>query len=294
MRSGGTIRVHDPTSVEVHQAEGQALEIVAEKVCWADTEDEARRLVEDMEIWTFLESDRVWIRDSRVHDILGFHYMIHLKLFVPRGIKISGSILSNIRAKDVEVNLGVTILSGSFYAENLTGDIQVNARTGNVNIVNLDGKADIEALSGNISVENSRADLEIRSVLGDVACEHLSGACKAKLIQGSLTMNDTCTSSLDLSTKGGKIAFDGIVMGSMAYGIKSESGDIEISLDERSDCGLLAESEKGKIDCTSFKDVVHRIGPNSIRLYFRRGTGGMDIMSKLGSIVIKSKERVDM
>jgi DUF4097 and DUF4098 domain-containing protein YvlB len=244
-----------------------------------------------MEIWTFLEGDRVWIRDSRILEVLGSHSMINLKLLVPKRTTIKGWISNRVRAKDIEANMVIST-SGSFSAENVTGDLWVDNRSGDLRIVDLDGKAEVEALSGNIYVENSRADLTIRSVLGNVTCDRLSGACKAKLIQGCLTMTDTCTSRLDLSTKDGRIVFDGIVMSGMGYNIKSESGDVEISLDYRSDCGLIAESEEGNVTSTldrSGHSGKRRSG-RSIHQNVRRGSGGMHVMSKTGNITIQPKE----
>jgi len=293
MRKGDAVRLHGQNSVEIYQAEGDDLEVIGEKVCWADTEDEARKIVEDIKVWTFLEGNRVWIRDSRILNLLGWP-MVNLKLFVPRGAVVDNSpyppsvagFCDSVRVKNVEANVGVSTAL-SFAAEDMTGNLRVNAESGNVSIINLDGKAEIEALCGDISVENSRADLEIRAVLGDVTCAHLSGACKAKLIQGALTLTDTCTSNLNLSTKGGRITFDGVVMGGMSYDIKSESGDIEVSLDKRSDCGLMAESEKGGVTCTLFGDSVDR-GQNSICLNVGRGSGGMFVISKSGNIAIRA------
>ena len=291
MRRGDMVRLHGPNSVEIYQADGQDLEVIAERVCWADTEEEARKTVENMEIWTFLEGNRVWIRDSRLSEIFGFDHIVNLKLFVPRGTKVSGSISDGVKMKDVEAHVGVST-GNLFSAENVTGNLWVNLRTGRASIVGLNGEVEIETVSGDISVGDSRADLETRSVLGDVTCAHLSGGCKAKLIQGSLIMTDTCTSNLDLSTKGGGITFDGVVMGGMSYDIKSDSGDIDVSLDERSDCGLTAESEKGNITCDlEGRGGVGRSGPNSIYLNVRRGSGGMHVMSKSGNITIKAKKR---
>jgi len=294
MRNGDIVRLHGPNSVEICQAEGQDLEVIVEKICWADTEDEARRNAEAMEIWTFLEGNRVWIRDSRIHEIAGFHQAVNLRLFMPIGTKVAGWISSSAQAKDVEANMALSV-SGAFSAENVVGHLTVDAQSGSVNITNLDGKAAIECLTGDISVEKSRADVEIKSVLGDVNCDRLSGSCKAKLIHGSLTMTDTCTSHLDLSTKTGRIDFDGVAMSGMSYRIKSESGDIEMILDERSDCGLMAESEEGSVTCTVFKDkeeerrAIGHLGPNSIYFNVRRGSGGMSILSKSGNIAIKAK-----
>jgi len=299
MRRGDTLRLNRPNSVEIYQAEGDHLEVIAEKVCWADTEDEARKELEGIEIWTFLEGNRIWISDSRVYNLLGWP-MVNLKLFVPRGAVIDNisyppnlaGLCDSIQMKDVEANIGICTIF-SFSAENVVGNLRVNAESGHVSIKNLDGKAEVEALCGDISVRDSRADLELKSVLGDVTCADLSGACKAKLIQGELTMTNTCTSNLDLSTKGGRITFDGVVMGGMSYNIRSESGDIEVSLDHRSDCGLTAESEKGNVTFMLLKDGegLKRAseGPNSIYLDFRRCSGSMDVISKLGNIVIKAK-----
>ena len=300
MRRGDSVRLHGPNSVEIHQADGKDLEVIGEKIYWADTEDEARKVVEDVDIWTFLEGDRVWIRDSRVHNLLGWP-LINLKLFVPREAGVDNSpcppgvagFCDSVRVKDVEAGVRVST-AHLFSAENVTRELWVNARSGDVSIINLDGKAEVEALCGDISVENSRADLEIRSVLGDVTCTSLSGSCKAKLIQGSLTMTDTCTSNLDISTKDGRIVFERVVMGGMSYEIKSESGDIEVSLDNRSDCGLMAESGNGSVTCPLPEDEKHRsmrTGPNSIYLNVRRGSGGMHIVSESGNITIKVGEK---
>jgi predicted ATPase len=298
MRKGDTLRLHRPNSVEIYQAEGDHLEVIAEKVCWADTEDEARKELEGIEIWTFLEGDRIWIRDSRVQNLLGWP-MVNLKLFVPRGAVIDSSyppnlagLCDSVQMKDVEANVAACTIF-YFSAENVIGSLRVKAESGHVSIKNLDGKAEVEALCGDISVVDSRADLELRSVLGNVTCADLSGACKAKLIQGELTMTNTCTSNLDLSTKGGRITFDGVVMGGMSHNIKSESGDIEVSLDHRSDCSLTAESEKGSVTCTLLEDKPDRKrasgGPNSMHLDFLRGSSSMDVMSRSGNIVIKAK-----
>jgi hypothetical protein len=298
MRKGDILRLPGPNSVEIYQAEGDRVEVIAEKVCWADTLDEARKEVESIEIWTFVEGNRTWIRDSRTQNLLGWP-MVNLKLFIPRGTTVSNrpyppnvaEFCHSVQMKDVEANVEVCT-TFSFSAENVIGNLRVNVESGHVSIKNLDGKAEVEALCGDISVKDSRADLELRSVLGNVTCADLSGACKAKLIQGELTMTNTCTSDLDLSTKGGRITFDGVVMAGMSYKIKSESGDIEIALDKRSDYWLTAESEEGTVTCTlepSGHSGKPRTGP-SIHMSVRRGSGGMDVMSKSGNIVIKAKD----
>ena len=300
MRRGDILRLHRPNSVEIYQSEGDHLEVIAEKVCWADTEDEARKELEGIEILTFLEGNRIWIRDSRFYNLLGWP-MVNLKLFVPRGAVIDNSsyppnlvgLCDSVQMKNVEANIAACTIF-SFSAENVIGNLRVNAESGDVTMDNLDGKAEVEALCGDISVIDSRADLELRSVLGNVNSTGLSGACKAKLIRGELTMINTCTSNLDLSTKGGRIAFDGVVMSGMSYNIKSESGDIEVSLDHRSDCSLTAESEKGNVTCTLLEDKPDRKraseGPDSIHLNFLRGSGSMDVMSKSGNIDVNAED----
>jgi hypothetical protein len=170
MREGDTIRLHGQNSVEIYQAEGQELEVIGEKDGWADTEEEARKSIEDMEVWTFFEGNRIWIRDSRVLNLLGWP-MVNLKLFVPKGMMPTVvGFCDSILMRDVEASVNVTTIH-SFDAENVTGNLNANAQAGDVNITNLDGKAEIEALSGDIEIGNSRADIEVRSVLGDVTCQ---------------------------------------------------------------------------------------------------------------------------
>ncbi len=158
MRKGDILRLPGPNSVEIYQAEGDRLEVIAEKVCWAETLDAARKEVESIEIWTFIEGNRTWIRDSRIQNLLGWP-MVNLKLFIPRGAVVSDSpypptvagFCHSVQMKDVEANVGVGT-TFSFSAENVVGNLWVNAESGDVTIDNLDGKAEVEALCGDISV----------------------------------------------------------------------------------------------------------------------------------------------
>lgn len=296
MRKGDVLRLHGQNSIEVYQSEGTNLEIVAEKVSWAETQEEAEAEVQNIEVWTFFEGDRIWLRDSRVRNLLGWP-VVNLKIFIPEGAgivnnphspSVAGS-CDSVVIKDADVRIGVAT-THSFFAENVTGSLNVDARSGNVSITNLNGTAEIEAICGSVDIKNSCADVKIRSVLGDVTCNNLSGSCHAKLIQGSLNMDKICTSRVALSTKNGKIGFSGVLMGGGFYEVKSKSGDINILLDDRSDCGFTAESQTGNINEKAFaykeEGGDSETAPNVVNLSFLRGSGWMNVMSKSGNITV--------
>jgi DUF4097 and DUF4098 domain-containing protein YvlB len=271
--------------VEIVQSPTDELKVYAKKHCWAETQEEAQKGAESIEIWNFFEGNRIWIRHSILHPFKG---KVDLKLKVPVGVGVSGW-STNISVKDVD---GEFHLSGNeISVDGLQGNLSARAQQiGNIHLRNVNGQITAEAFNAPIQIEDCRADVEARSVLSDVHVKRLSGRCHLQSFEGNLVLNDVCTSGLDLKTKNGNVHFNGTVMPSSEYTIETKSGDIEIALDKYSDCGFSAETQEGKIDWTLPAQTGPSGPPNRLYANVRHGSGGFDTVSKSGNIVIRAKE----
>lgn len=282
VRPGDVIRIRRFENVEIVQSSTDKLNLYAKKHCWADTQEEAQKQADELEIWTFTEGKRVWIRNSILYP---FRAKIDLKLEVPVDVGVIGW-SKNISVKDVSGNYS---LSGNeISVDGLRGNLSVSTQQiGNINLRNVDGTVEAEAFNALIEIEDCRADVEAKSVLNDIYIKRLRGHCKLRSFEGNFMLNDVCTSHLELKAKNGNIHFDGTVMPGSAYKVETQSGDIEIVLDKYSDCGLTAETQEGKIDWT----LPARVGPwgepNRLYANVRWGSGVFEAVSKSGNIVIK-------
>lgn len=283
VRTGDIIKIRRFENVEIVQSPTDKLNLYAKKHCWADTQEEAQKGADELEIWTFTEGKRVWIRNNILYPLRA---QVDLKLEVPVGVGVIGW-SNNISVKDVSGNYN---LSGNeISVDGLRGNLSVRAQQiGNINLLNVDGAVEAEAFNAPIEIEDCRADVEARSVLSDINIRRLRGHCQLQSFEGNLVLKDVCTSRLELKTKNGNIHFDGTVMPGSAYTVETQSGDIEIALDKYSDCGLTAETQEGKIDWT----LPARVGPwgepNRLYANVRWGSGGFEAVSKSGNIVIKA------
>jgi hypothetical protein len=287
VRPGDVVNLHIGTArLHIVPSDDDELHIIAKLHALAESPDQARKRAESIEIWTFPEGNRVWVRNSII-DL--WHEWVDLQLALPKGVGVRGTAtVVHSEGTEGELSLGgreVTV-------EQHRGKVNIGCpeQSTYVRVEGVEGDVKVESLFGEVKVERVRGDVELRTVGGDIEVQGLSGGCWAQSLEGNLILRDVCTSRLKATTHRGRIVAELTAMPAGNYEIVSKEGDIELILDRYSDCGLSVETREGEINW----ELPVRVGPwgDSRRLYanVRLGSGIMAVVTRSGRITVRGKE----
>jgi len=287
VRPGDMVNLHTGTSrLHIVPSDDDELHVIAKLHALAESPDQAQRKAESIEIWTFLEGNRVWVRNSII-DL--WHEWVDLQLALPKGVGVRGT-ATVVHSEGIEGELS---LGGrEVIVRQHRGKVSVGPpeESTHVHLEDVEGDVKVESLFGEVKLERVRGEVELRTVGGDIEVQGLSGGCWAQSLEGELYLRDVCTSKLKATTRKGKIVAELTAMPAGNYEIISGEGDIELTLDRYSDCGLSVETKEGEIRW----ELPVRVGPcgDSRRLYanVRLGSGVMAVVTKTGRITVRGKE----
>ena len=182
LAAGGEVQIVNTNGrVEVEGVEGSTVEIRAERIARAATEEGARQLLPRIAIKEDVTPDRVSVQTERMNGLMigaGFEVRYHVK--APK--------LATVRATTTNGQIGVTALGGKLIAQTTNGGVSAKALSGGV---------DARTTNGGVSVELAAlgADkVELRTTNGGVA----------------LTLPETAKANLAASCTNGGIDVSGI------------------------------------------------------------------------------------
>jgi DUF4097 and DUF4098 domain-containing protein YvlB len=143
LRSGATVAVSSPHGGEllVRGGEGSEVRVVARKIIGADSEEDAKRLAEQVQI--------------RVAES-------------PSGLEIRPEFDSGRRGRVKRVDLEVTVpAKTNLQLSAFRGDIHVNGVQGNVQLMSKFGDVDLQGIKGKTEVDQSRGSVRAANLEGD-------------------------------------------------------------------------------------------------------------------------------
>ena len=172
LATGGEVQVVNTNGkVEIEGVEGAAVEIRAERVARATTNEGARELLSRVVIREDVTPDRVSVRTERMSGIMigaGFEVRYHVK--APKG--------ATVRATTTNGEIDVAALSGKLIAQTTNGDLNAKDLTGGVDARTTNGDVRIDVASlGADRVELTTTNGSVTLLLPETAKADLSASC---------------------------------------------------------------------------------------------------------------------
>lgn len=156
---GATLEIVNTNGrIEIAATDGTAIEVVAERIVKASTEDRARELLDGFEIRETASADHVRL-DSRSTGIsIGVNRMVHYTVKLPRS-----------------TNVRIDTTNGDVRVNDLAGELRVEATNGRIEGTGLANGAVVDTTNGAVSLSFVKLGAQ------GVACETTNGAITVML-----------------------------------------------------------------------------------------------------------------
>ena len=206
--AGGTLRIRNTlgdilavgSDWEDARAEG-TLQV------WADSEEAARSLAEQIQITSEEGTDGPTLLVSHPHKVRGV--ALDLKVFVPGGIKVS--LLSP---------------SGDITAQGVRGGVVLATQSGDALARDIQGDVAGETASGDVGVEGVAGSVTVSSASGDITALRVQGpALKGITQSGNLRLSEIKTGSVVVETVSGDVEAKAVETGT--FHVRTVSGDVD-------------------------------------------------------------------
>ena len=172
LASGGEVRVVNTNGkVEVEGVEGATVEIRAERIARATTDEGARALLPRVVIREDVTPDRVSVETERINGIMiGARFEVRYYVKAPKG--------TTVRATTTNGEIDVAALGGKLIAQTTNGDLRAKNLTGGVDARTTNGDVRIDVASlGADRVELTTTNGSVTLMLPETAKADLSASC---------------------------------------------------------------------------------------------------------------------
>ena len=219
LTTGGTLEIHNTNGkIDVQQTDGTTVEIVAERVVRAGSDDEAKAALAKFDIVDKVSADHITLEAPTKSDgglFSGLSHIVNYTVKLPKG-----------------ANVKLDVTNGEILARGLTGTFHATATNGEITASGLENTADARTTNGEISLDFTKLGPE------GVHCETTNGEVRVIVprdvkadVSISVTNGDFSTSGLDVTvtdksrrSMSGKIGGGGPVIK-----LEATNGDLKIS-----------------------------------------------------------------
>jgi DUF4097 and DUF4098 domain-containing protein YvlB len=246
--------------IRIRPSKGNVVTIEAEKVVYADSEEEARELFEILalnvhqeqmgSLLSIVAGETEVTRKRSLFRFMGRLESPHidLELEVPDGCVISvesssgdidiigtscdltiSSASSNCEVSSHEGSLRAELTSGRVRLERLEGPVVVSCTSGNVDVSDVTGEVDIHVTGGDVHCTDIDGDLEARTGTGDGFVSGGEGRAVIESTTGDVEVVSR-EGPVSIDTGGGDVIFWVDPLPSEVYELNTSSGDIEFRL----------------------------------------------------------------
>lgn len=172
-----TLNLRGRGDITVSTIEGNELRLIARRIVYAGSEDDARETAERFEPVLEEVSDGYEFR-WRTHGGSLRSLRYDLQLFIPATMSLTiSNRRGDVQVKNLQADLEATLRNGNLKVEDLRGNLQATVRS---------GSADINHVRGNVSVEGSGGEVIIRNVTGDAVIKgSFYGPIQLAAVQGA-------------------------------------------------------------------------------------------------------------
>jgi DUF4097 and DUF4098 domain-containing protein YvlB len=191
-------------------------------------------------------------------------------------------------------------MSGSIKISDIKGDISANTMSGDVRISGATRINTAKSMSGSIEIADVKTDggVEAATMSGDVRFRHVAARrVSGGSVSGDVQLDDIDSANVGAHSISGEIVFSGTLAKNGRYELKTNSGEVRLTLAGNTGFEVDANSFSGDIR-SDFPITTHgtadapgRRGPHRSLLQGTYGDGSavIDITTFSGSIVIGKK-----
>lgn len=214
------------------------------------------------------EGPTVSIESQGRHGPTSVDYDIVVPVWMP--IAVQGSPSSDVTIEGTEAEVSV---------ETVEGSVHVVGGTGNITLHSVDG---------DVSLSEAKGHIELNSVDGGIEIRNCSGDIQAETVDGDVIMLGIESADVEANTVDGTIEYDGSIQDRGRYRLTTHSGDVSISVPEKTNATVAVSTFSGSIDA-SFPLTMMGATPTRHRFNFTLGSGSarVDLESFDGTIRLR-------
>jgi hypothetical protein len=231
-----TIKNARGRTVVVGKAGAREVSIVALKQAQGHDAEDARSLVDRLEIEIGTRGDEVFVEtheDGSTHrSVWSFvkgdrRAWVDYTIEVPQSFSVKASTASGeVRVSNVEGDASVSASSGDIDIRAIGGDAEITIASGDVEAVGIGGDMEITATSGTVVVDNVKGGLRLSGTSGDFKATRIGGDAEARLSSGDFVL-EGCSGSVMFDAASGDARITEVT-GSVEA--SSSSGDLEVMI----------------------------------------------------------------
>ncbi len=217
---------------------------------WADTEEMAATLLEDMFLEVTTEgSTQVWelVLPESKSDLNGLSSNLTFRVPNAMQVRLKNS-HGNVEATDLEGNLDAVNQHGDVKLQNLTGLTKVENSHGNLSAEKI-AAADLQLNHGNATIGSAGGDIEFKGSHGNLVADLVEGNLKVEASHWGVEAKNV-TDSAEISTTHNRIRLSEVLGNAI---IKNEHGDIRAT---QMMGAVKADNRHGKTEIKSSGDSV--------------------------------------
>jgi len=212
---------------------------------------------------------------------------------------INVSVAYNVTAPS-GTRVSANSMSGSIKITDIKGDISANTMSGDVRISGATRINAAKSMSGTIEIADLKSDggVDASSMSGDVRFRHVTAhRVNGGSVSGDIRLEDVDSENVGAHSMSGEITFSGVLAKKGRYDIKTQSGDVRLTVAGNTGFEVDANSFSGDVR-SDFPITTHgtadasgRRGPRRTILSGTYGDGSavIAITTFSGSIVIGKK-----
>jgi DUF4097 and DUF4098 domain-containing protein YvlB len=200
--------------------------------------------------------------------------------------------------------LKINTMSGNITIADITGELLLEAMSGDVKVERGARVLTARAMSGNVTLVDVKSDgaLDAGSMSGDVSLRQVHARrINAAVVSGTVTLTDVECERLEGQATSGEVLYEGQLSKGGRYHFQSHSGDVKVLVNGNTGFELDANSWGGSVRSElDLKNVEQlpdsrrtQVGPRNrmLRGTFGDGSAVLDITTFSGSIVIGRRSR---
>lgn len=127
-------------------------------------------------------------------------------------------------------------------------ELQVKNDAGNIVVERVSGDLTFETVVADVRLQEVYGYIVVKTVGGSLVCVRCAGRLEANSISGNLRFEQVVSNNVFARTYSGSIFFDGDILPSGSYNLRSTEGPIEILFTSTDSFDLRASSLRGKVE----------------------------------------------
>ncbi len=181
VEAGATLEIVNTNGrIEIAATDGDAIEVVAERVVKASTDDRAREVLDGFEIRETASANHVRLDSRSTGMSLGINRMVHYTVKVPRS-----------------TNVRIDTTNGDVQVNELAGELRVEATNGRIVGNGLANGAEVDTTNGAVSLSFAKLGAQ------GIACETTNGAI-------TVTLPPDADADLSARVTNGRVSVEGL------------------------------------------------------------------------------------